>query len=125
MENQNQFVVSGSSLPVQPSPAMMPQPKPKMKRWKKVLLWIFGVVVVLVIVAFNIPRILTLMHPGDAVLVDDSQIRLQPISVPDSDNGFFDLNQITPDMVKLPASDPSFDLEYTNNINPPKWDQQL
>jgi len=123
MENNNQTGVLGGQATPLPNPILGQQPKPKMKRWKKVLLWVFGVLVFLGVIAFNLPRILSLMFPGDAQLVDDSAIRLQKVSVPDADNGFFDLNSITTDMIKLPADDPNFDLEYTNYASSTPWSQ--
>lgn len=114
-----------------PQSAMSPQPKPKTKLWKKVLFG-FGIfIVVIVAVAYFLPNILSLLSPGDAPLADESLVRLQKISVPDNDNGFYDFSQIDPCTSDSPTSCKSIitipqgfnDLAYTNYATPVKWDQ--
>ncbi len=123
--------------PVQPLASMLPSSqipqKPKMKRWKKVLLWFFGILIFLALAVYSLPWILTLIFPGDAKLLDDSQVRLQKISVPDSENGFFDLfkisnctsNDLTDCNSLIALPDGFDDLAYTNYIKPVVWDQKL
>lgn len=133
MENSIQPQII-TTPPVSPVPSVVPeQPKPKMKRWKKVLLTIVIILVVLVVVVYNMPRILTLMYPGDAVLTDNSQVLLQPVSVPAEDNGFYDFSKIDTctssdltncnSLISIPKG--FDDLAYTNYVKPIQWNQTL
>jgi hypothetical protein len=129
MENQNQFVAPQNIVPPpppSPDPVMLEQ-KPKMKLWKKILLFLIVVIVLGITTLYNMPRILTKLYPGDAILTDNSSLVLQKVSVPDSDNGFFDLNKITDDMLKIPKNSQgvSFIFEYTDFTKPIQWDQKL
>ena len=125
MENddQNQFATAPTIASTPPSPEL----KPKMKLWKKILLSLIVLIVVVGIGIYFLPSILTLIHPGDAVLIDNSLLTMQKVSVPDQDNGFYDLSKITTTMINVPTNDQkvAFDLEYTDSTKPVQWNQQL
>lgn len=124
MENQNQFVDPVNGIP--PPPTVFNE-KPKMKIWKKLLLVLLGLVLLIVVGIYNIPRIMTILYPNDAELADNSSLILQKVSIPDSDNGFFDLNQITEEMLKIPKNSAGVSLvtEYTDYTKSVQWDQKL
>jgi hypothetical protein len=130
MDNQNQFIppqMTPSQPVTIPPQTIIPQ-KPKMKLWKKILLSVIVSIVVLaalLYVAFiNLPRILTMLYPNDAVLIDNSNLLLQKVNVPDADNGFFDLDKITKEMVKIPTPEenPVFDSIYMEKTKLKDWD---
>src|SRR3989344_4095964 len=100
-----------------PITTLPPEQKPKMKLWKKVLLTLVVLIVVIGVGIYFLPQILSITHPGDAALIDSSQLILQKVSVPDTDNGFYDLNKITKEMINVPINDqkPPFDIEYTDS----------
>ncbi|MEJ0021956.1 MAG: hypothetical protein WDN47_05315 [Candidatus Doudnabacteria bacterium] len=125
MENDNQNQLAES--PTVASVPLQPPPKHKMKLWKKILMILVILIIVIGAGIYFLPFILTVLHPGDATLIDDSQLTLQKVSVPDADNGFYDLNKITPTMINVPSNDQkiAFDLEYTDFTKPVQWDQHL
>lgn len=117
------------SVEAQQPVAIAPQLKKKMKWWKKVLIGLVAIPVGLYVLGFVIvivrdyllPTILFTLHPNDAVPADDSLLRLNKVSIPDEENGFFDLNKITADMVNEPTSS----YPYTDFSKPVAWDQEL
>ena len=117
----------GIIIPDHPSPILNPPPAPvkKTHRLRNFFLWFFGIIIFLVVAFLNLPRILTLIRPGDAPPPDDSALLLKKISIPDEQNGFFALSQINPDSIYRPPGNSNFDLDYTNYKEPIKWDQAL
>ena len=95
---------------------------PKKRRWLKVLIGLVIFVIVIVAAFYLMPSILTAIDPHDDPLSDDSQVRLQAVSVPNEDNGFFDLSAITDEMIFEPRG--GFLLDYADYKNPVEWNQQ-
>lgn len=60
------------------------------KVWKKIVLIIVGFLGVLVVGILSLPLVLGLFAK-DIPLIDDSDLQLQKISIPDKDNAYFDL----------------------------------
>ncbi len=126
MDNPNQFV-----SPVIFNQPAAPAPIKKMKWWKKLLLTLLVVAVLFGLGVYNLPRILTLLYPKDSPLVDNVQLLLKSVSVPDADNGFYDFTQINNCTSDSPSDcSPTIsipkgfdDLAYTNYTKPIKWDQ--
>lgn len=92
MENQD---YTPSSVPVQaPTSAYesnyQQTPAPKRHRVRKVFLFILITLGILIVAFINIPRVLSLFA-HDIPPVDDSDIRLQKLVIPNSENGYFDL----------------------------------
>lgn len=92
MENQeqNENLISGSVIAEQASATqnMIPE-KQKKKLWKKILIWFFAVLFVLIILFYSSPHILGLFYK-DISSVNDSDLRIVPEVVADSDNAYFD-----------------------------------
>ncbi len=66
---------------------------PPKRKWKKVL-WIMGAVLaILVIFVWQYPRIMGMLT-SDIGPIDDSDLALQIVSVPDAENSYFDLVKI-------------------------------
>jgi len=123
MDDTNQtanFQVT-SSAPIAPI-----EPK-KLKLWKKIILGLFIVVVLIGAGLYFLPNILSLLFSGDAVLADNSKLILQKVLVNEADNGFYDLNKITKEMIKVPVNDQkvAFDVEYNDSTKPIQWNQKL
>ena len=95
---------------------------PKKRRWLKVLIGLVIFVIVIVAAFYLMPSILTAIDPHDDPLSDDSQVRLQAVSVPNEDNGFFDLSAVTDEMIFEPRG--GFLLDYADYKNPVEWNQQ-
>lgn len=67
-----------------------PSAQPKKRRWKKIVSIVMGIIVFLFILINFLPYILGLFS-NDILPIDDSDLRLQKISILDKDNGYFDL----------------------------------
>lgn len=114
-------------------PAPLPPVKEKSKVWKwvkRTVLFLVTLVILFVIVVRLTPSILSVLDPYDDPLIDDSDVRLTKISVPEAENGFFDFNSIGDKDIFRPSENEyksklSFSLDYTNFINPVTWDQNL
>ncbi len=124
-ENQNEPVISAIPLP----PAV--QPKAKMKWWKKILIVLFFLGVLAALAWYNLPGVLNLCCSRDSKLEYDSDLKLVKVDVPDSENGFFDLNEIKaesvydPPLEGRPSSQFSLSYTYYGNPTPEPWNQQL
>lgn len=70
-----------------------PSAPPKKRRWKKVVLISVGVLVFLGAVAYFLPVILGFFF-RDIAPIDDSDLKLQRVYVPDSENAYFDLVEL-------------------------------
>lgn len=127
-------VLPGVSVqPVSPVLPVEVPPVSKRKRWKKVLLVLVSTVLVLGVVVFNIPRILSLLFPGDAELLEQSTLTLKPVVVPDEENGYYDLHAINgcidadfehcTSLIALPEG--FSDIAYTNYVDRIAWDQSV
>ncbi len=122
MEDQKQIIPPQNTVVA----SIVQETKPKMKLWKKTLITLSTLVILAIVTFYNLPRILTFLYPNDAILVDNSELLLKKIDIPDSDNGFFDLNQITNQMIKVPEiKDAKFLVLYTDFSKPVVWDQKL
>lgn len=67
--------------------------QPKKRKWKKIVLIIIGVIVLLIIALLSLPRFLNLFSK-DIAPINDSDLQLQKVSVADSDNAYFDLTKL-------------------------------
>ncbi len=104
----------------------LPISKPKMAWWKKTIIFLVVVALVGGLTLFKLPLLLTYMYPGDADPVDDSNLALAAVSVPDAENGFFDLEKLNNIELIIPTIDGKpMDLEYTDHTKPINWDQSL
>lgn len=66
-------------------------------KWRKVFLYAIGIVIFLIILVYFSPIVLGLIF-RDGPPPNDSDLRLQNISIPDADNAYFDLLRLaTPD----------------------------
>lgn len=63
--------------------------KPKRKLWKKILIWFFAALFILVILFYSLPHILGLFYK-DIPSVNDSDLRITLEVVANSDNAYFD-----------------------------------
>lgn len=132
MENNNIGNLAASNVSPQ-APAPLPvEPKKKMKWWKKILLIIIVTLLVVIGLALATPMVLSILFPGDAVLVDNSNLLLKKVSVADENNGFFQLASINDEDFYRPSKDEyqspgagSFSLDYTSDTKNLAWDQTL
>lgn len=116
MENDN-LNISGASEAL----------KLKMKLWKKILLGFAISIFAIGLLLYFFWYLLITFNSEDSPLVDNSNLLLREVSVPDEDNAFFDLSSITDDMIYEPEFDGKFNMSmnYTNFVEPVEWDQNL
>ncbi len=124
MENQNPIVTPPVSTY---SNQIINSPKSKMKLWKKIIIFLITILIILGITFYNLPIILTALYPEDSALIDNSSLLLNKVSVADGDNAFFDLDQITNEMIKVPEfpGGDKFLSVYTDTNKIINWDQKL
>ena len=67
--------------------------QPKKRWWKKIILIIISLIVISIIVILYLPRFLNLFAK-DIAPINDSDLQLQKVSVPDKDNAYFDLTKL-------------------------------
>ena len=96
------------------------------KNWKRYVLF-FGcflvVLVIFVVIALSfLPNILSILKPGDAELVDDTNLQLSKITVLDEENGFYDLDKITDEIIYEPGDYYQRLLDTVNYNEAPPWD---
>jgi hypothetical protein len=68
--------------------------QPKKRKWKKIVLIIIGVIVLLIIGLLSLPRFLNLFAK-DIAPINDSDLQLQKVLVANSDNAYFDLTKLS------------------------------
>lgn len=130
MEDQNQFIPPQViPTPEPPINTLLPVKK-KMKLWKKVIISLLLLAVLLGMGLYNTPRILNILYPNDSVLNDNSDLMIQKMTISDDDNGFYDLEKISSTTLKIPSKEVdgtllSFTSEYTDIKNKSLWDQNL
>ena len=80
---------------------------PKKKHWiRRILIAFVCIVVVILVAAFNLPRILNIFY-HDIAPIDDSDLALQKINLPDIENGYVELSKAIgvmyapPEMIKV------------------------
>jgi hypothetical protein len=64
---------------------------PKKRKWLKIILIIIGVIILLGAIIYCLPAILSLFSK-DITPIDDSDLQLQTISIPESDNAYYDVS---------------------------------
>lgn len=64
--------------------------QPKKRKWKKIILIIIGIVVLLIVALLSLPRFLNLFAK-DIAPIDDSDLSLKVVTVSNNDNAYFDL----------------------------------
>ncbi len=91
---------------------------------------IIGLFVFLLIVAiagvvayFNMPKILNFIA-RDIPPVDDSDLSLQVVNIPDSENGYFDMAKIK-DVIYVPKIPNNASTSLNNMISGKGWDEQI
>lgn len=67
--------------------------QPKKRKWKKIVLIIIGAIILLIVGLLSLPRFLNLFAK-DIAPINDSDLQLQKVSVPDKDNAYFDLTKL-------------------------------
>ncbi len=68
--------------------------QPKKKKWKKIILITIGIIVILIVGLLSLPRLLNLFAK-DIAPINDSDLQLQKVLVPNSDNAYFDLIKLS------------------------------
>lgn len=68
--------------------------QPKKRKWKKIVLIVAGVVVLLIVGILSLPRFLNLFAK-DIAPINDSDLQLQKVSVANNDNAYFDLTKLS------------------------------
>lgn len=98
---------------------------PKKSRWKPVVLIILIIAVVCTAFWYALPRMLSLFFSGDEQKIENSELLLRKVTVPDRDNGYMHVAKITDESIYLPESNKNFDIDYTNYEKPVAWNQSL
>lgn len=78
---------------------------------------------ILVVVVFIIPSLLSIFQGKDIAPVDDSELQLQIINIPEEENAFYDLDK-TKDLVDLKNVPKEKKLTF-NYLESDEWDQEL
>lgn len=70
--------------------------KPKKKRrWLKIIVWIISSIILLVVLFFSFPYVLSQFWGKDGPPPDDKDLLLSTVNVPKEENGFFDLSKLS------------------------------
>ena len=93
--------------------------KPKRKLWKKILIWFFAVVLVLIVLFYSLPHILGLFYK-DISSVNDSDLRITPEVVAKADNAYFDYLKLNGKVVSSVGSQ-----DITAFLAGADWDQNF
>lgn len=96
MENQNQIPNPSGNYFSQTQPDQNPDPlseKPKRKIFKKIITWLSISLVVIIVLYFTLPYILGLFFK-DLPSIDDSDLKVSPVAVSNSDNAYYDYQRL-------------------------------
>ena len=121
---QNEDIEKAFEIIAQPSMTQISETQkfipPKKKRIKKIIAIILGIFVFLLIIDFSFLPLMNLFAK-DIPAIDDSDLQLQKVVIPDEENAYFDLIKIK-DVIYYPKdkSNIIFDI-----INGKTWDEQF
>lgn len=73
----------------------------RMKRWKKVLLFVCASLIICIITIPSLPKILNIITK-DIPPINEDDLQLRQVTIPDSDNAYFDLEKID-DVIYFPS----------------------